>query len=159
MIFGSKPNYSLLQVARQFFEEDDWKFEQMEDKPIIRLGFKGKNASWWCYMKSHEEDRRLCFYSVLDNNVPEHKRPEVAEFLTRANYGLIIGNFEMDFRDGEIRYKTSVDVKGAQLTTSMVKALVYTNLLMVDRYYPGIMKVVFANMSPDAAIEEIEGAN
>ena len=26
-----------------------------------------------------------------------------AEFLTRANYGLVFGNFEMDMHDGEIR--------------------------------------------------------
>lgn len=30
-----------------------------------------------------------------------------AEFLTRANYGLVFGNFEMDMHDGEIRYKPS----------------------------------------------------
>jgi hypothetical protein len=31
------------------------------------------------------------------------ERAPPAEFITRANYGLIIGNFELDFEDGEIR--------------------------------------------------------
>lgn len=34
---------------------------------------------------------------------------ETMRFLTMANYGLINGNFEIDVRDGEIRYKTYVN--------------------------------------------------
>ena len=46
---------------------------------------------------------------------PEEMRVPMAEFLTRANYGLRIGNFEMDFEDGEVRYKSSVDFEGIEL--------------------------------------------
>ena len=34
----------------------------------------------------------------------EIKRQDIAEYLTRANYGMVMGNFEMDYSDGEIRY-------------------------------------------------------
>jgi len=43
----------------------------------------------------------------------------VNEFLTRANYGLNIGNFEMDFQDGEIRFKTAIDVEEVILRLSI----------------------------------------
>jgi len=43
------------------------------------------------------------------------------KFLTRANYGMMIGNFEMDFTDGEIRYKTSIDVEGDKLSSALIK--------------------------------------
>jgi hypothetical protein len=49
----------------------------------------------------------------------------VAEFLTRANSGMVIGNFELDFADGEIRYKTSIDVEGDKLSYAIIKRLVY----------------------------------
>ncbi len=81
----------------------------------------------------------------------------MAEFLTRANYGLVIGNFEMDFGDGEVRYKTSIDVEGDRLTSALIKQMVYINVLMMDRYLPGIMKVAFGNADPARAIAEIEG--
>lgn len=54
-------------------------------------------------------------------NVPEDRRLALAEFLTRANYGLFIGNFEMDWQDGEVRYKTSIDVAGDRLSTALVQ--------------------------------------
>ena len=141
----------------RFFQEDDWHFEQLPEKPILRMGFRGDNGTWRCYAQARERQQQFVFYSVLDINVPEERRQAMAEFLTRANYGLIIGNFEMDFRDGEVRYKTSIDVEGDRLTPALIRTMVYLNVLMMDRYLPGIMKVAYGGGDPAAAIAEIEG--
>lgn len=140
----------------QFFNEDDWKFRQLEGKPILSMGFKGDNGTWMCYAQAKDDRDQFVFYSVMESNVPVDKRPAVAEFLTRANYGLTLGNFEMDFADGEIRYKTSVDVEGGQLTTRMIKTLVYVNVLMMDKYLPGIMSVIYAGTPPAEAVAKVE---
>lgn len=154
-LFGSSS--TIYDVMMQFFKEDDWKYRQLEDATILQLGFSGDNGSWMCYAQAQNEKERFIFYSLMESKVPENKRHAVAEFLTRANYGMIIGSFEMDLRDGEVRFKTSIDVEGGQLTTKMVKTLVYTNVLMMDRYLPGIMSVIYANVTPEAAIAQIEG--
>jgi len=141
----------------RFFREDDWLFEQLPGKPILRLGFRGKNGAWNCYAQAREAQHQFVFYSILDVNVPPNRRQAMAEFLTRANYGLVIGNFEMDFNDGEVRYKTSIDVEGDRLTSALIKQMVYINVLMMDRYLPGIMSVAFGNADPAQAIAAIEG--
>ncbi len=141
----------------QFFKDDEWKFRQLEDRPILQLGFSGRNGSWMCYAQAKNEQQRFIFYSVLEAKASPEKRPAVAEFLTRANYGLVLGNFEMDYSDGEIRYKTSIDVEGGDLTHEMIKTLVYTNVLMMDKYLPGIMSVMYANVPPEQAIASVEG--
>jgi hypothetical protein len=87
---------------------------------------------------------------------PADKRSAMAEFLPRANYGLTIGNFEMDFDSGEIHYKTGIDVEGDRLSTALVRQLVYANVAIVDRYLPGIMAVIYGNVSPMEAIAQIE---
>lgn len=148
---------SLMDTVVRFFREDNWPFEQMEGRPVLRSGFRGDNGNWRCYAQVREEQEQFIFYSVLDVYVPENRRPAMAEFLTRANYGLIIGNFEMDWNDGEIRYKTSIDVEGDQLSVPLVHRLVYVNVLMMDRYLPGIMQVAFGNVDPAAAIANVEG--
>lgn len=148
--------FPIFDTMVRFFTEDDWKFRQIEDKPILSMGFRGDNGTWMCYAQAKDDRGQFVFYSVMDSNVPADKRQAVAEFLTRANYGLTLGNFEMDFSDGEVRYKTSVDVEGGQLTTQMVKTLVYVNVLMMDKYLPGIMSVIYAGISPADAIARIE---
>ncbi len=140
----------------EFFQEDDWHFEPMEDKPILRMRFKGDNGSWRCYAQARDEQEMFIFYSVLEANVPSERRLATAEFLTRANFGLFIGNFEMDFSDGEVRYKTSLKCDAESLSSVLMKHLVYINVLMMDRYFPGLMAVMFAGKSPTEAIADIE---
>lgn len=148
---------SIFDTIIQFFKEDDWHFEKIEGKPMLKMGFKGTNSSFRLFAQADEENCRAIFYSILDSNIPPEKHATVAEFLTRANYGLKMGNFELDFSDGEVRYKTSIDVEGGQLVSTMVKNLVYANVLMMDKYYPGIMSVVYGGASPVDAIAKIEG--
>ncbi|WP_217360014.1 YbjN domain-containing protein, partial [Anabaena sp. UHCC 0253] len=73
-----------------------------------------------------------------------------------ANYGMINGNFELDFNDGEIRYKTSIDVDGDKLSFALIKNLVYANVIMMDEYLPGIINVIESDISPELAINPIE---
>lgn len=53
------------------------------------------------------EETVTCYHIALIS-IPEEQRVAVNEFITRANYGLLKGNFEMGFRDGELRYKNNV---------------------------------------------------
>jgi hypothetical protein len=148
---------AMLDIAISFFEEDDWTFTQFEGQPILQLGFRGESGQWNCYAQAREEQAQFLFYSVCPVNAPEERRPAVAEFVTRANYGLFIGNFELDLDDGEIRYKTSIDVEGDRLSPALVQQLVYANIFTMDRYLPGIMRVIYGDASPMEAIAQVEG--
>ena len=139
-----------------FFEEDGWPFVQIEGEPLLQMVFQGENGKWTCYAKARDDQEQFVFYSVCPVNTPDSKRLAVAEFLTRANSGMIIGNFEMDFEDGEIRYKTSIDVEDDSLSSALIKRLVYANVMMMDAYLPGIMSVIYGDVTPVDAIAQIE---
>jgi hypothetical protein len=80
----------------------------------------------------------------------------MAEFLTRANFGLAVGNFEMDWESGAIRCKTSLDIEGTQLNEALVEGLVNANLITSERYLPGMRAVAENGANPEEAINEIE---
>lgn len=143
----------------EFFEEDEWDFQWMEGLSVLSMGFRGRNGSWTCFAQAREVQQQFVFYSVLPVFAIDEKKQAIAEFLTRANYGMIIGNFEMDFEDGEIRYKTSIDVEGAVLSPPLIRQTVYANIIITDRYLPGLMKVLYGQITPSEAIEQIEGAD
>ena len=148
---------AILDTATSFFEEDGWPFTQFEGQPVLQMGFRGENGQWTCLAQAREEQSQFLFYSLCPVNAPEDSRPAVAEFLTRANYGLFIGNFELDLDDGEIRYKTSIDVEGDHLSPALVQQLVYANVFTMDRYLPGMMGVIYGHISPEDAIAQVEG--
>ncbi len=141
----------------QFLKEDEWYPQQLEDKHVYRVGFSGKNGQLVCFAQVRLELEQFIFYAVAPVKAPEEARLAVAEFITRANYGLRIGNFELDFDDGEVRYKSSLDFEGATLTPALIKHTIYPSVQTMDSYLPGLMKVVYGDKPPADAIAEIEG--
>ncbi|MDJ0746419.1 MAG: YbjN domain-containing protein [Xenococcaceae cyanobacterium MO_167.B27] len=141
----------------QFFTQENWQFQENPERQSLSLGFQGKNGQYECYAIAREEQQQMVFYSIIPLQAPENKRSAVAEFITRANYGIIIGNFELDFTDGEIRYKTSIDVEGNRLNFDLIQSLVYANVTMMDEYQPGIIAVIENDISALDAIAQIEG--
>ena len=145
------------ETITNFFAVEGWPFTQVDNAPILRMNFQGENGKWNCYAQAEVGQGRFVFYSLCPVDAPEDKRMVMAEFLTHANYGLLVGNFEMDFTDGEIRFKTSLDVEDSnELTTTLIRPLVYVNVLTMDRYFPGIMKIIYSDLLPSEVIAQIE---
>lgn len=151
-------NQSIFTAIVNFFESDEWQFVKIPEQSTLRLLFRGENGQWTCYAKAREEERQFVFYSICPIVGPENQRQAIAEFITRANYGMITGNFEFDFTDGEIRYKTGIDVEGDRLSFALIKQMVYANVMMMDEYLPGIQAVLSENLSPLEAITQLEGS-
>lgn len=149
----------IMEAMKDFFAKDDWNFRPLDnDRPVLRMGFAGDDAQWTCFAQAREEQEQFIFYSVSPVPAPADRRNEVAEFITRANYGMIVGNFEMDYSDGEIRYKTSIDVEDADLTHPLMRHVVYANVMTFDRYFKGLMAVMHGGSSATDAVGLVEGA-
>lgn len=148
---------SLFDVVLSFFQNNDWTFSQHETEPILRMGYQGDNGEWTFLAKVIENPSHLVFYSLCPVNVPPKKRLAMAEFLTKVNYGFVVGNFEMDYQDGEVRYKTyGIDGENNPLDSEIIAKLIYVNVMTMDKYLPGIMSVVFANIPIDQIVQQIE---
>ncbi len=146
----------MMDACKGFFTDDEWPFEQHSEAPILKTGFKGQNGEFTCWFQERDDQDQMVFYTILPTAVPEDKRAVVSEFITRANYAMVIGNFEMDYRDGEVRYKTSADVEGTEIPATFLKNLIYANVIMMDRYLPGIMMVIYGGVSPEEAVAHVE---
>jgi len=139
-----------------FLEEDGWYPQQIEDRSIYRVGFEGKNGRYTCFAQIRMDLEQFMFYAIAPIKVPEAARAAAAEFLTRANYGLRIGNFEIDYTDGEVRYKSSLDFEGEPLTPTLIKNAMYPAVHTMDLYLPGLLGVMYGNKTPEQAIHDIE---
>lgn len=150
------PSKQMFDQLIAFFTNDDWSFTRLQGEPVLYTAIKGKNGEWNCFAQIRDEQAQFVFYSICPIVTPEDKRSPLAEFLSRANSGIILGNFELDFDDGEIRYKTSIDVTDDFLSQALIKQLVYANVGMMDDYLPGIRSVIAGEASPLETIRSIE---
>ncbi|MBN1873044.1 MAG: YbjN domain-containing protein [Anaerolineae bacterium] len=140
----------------QYLTDDGWYPQQLENKTIYRMYYKGDNGELRCYAQIRVELEQFLFYAIAPVNAPEESRTNVAEYLTRANYGLRIGNFEMDYSDGEIRYKSSLDFEDEALTSNLIRNTIYPAVQTMDRYLAGLMRVMYNAQTPEEAIGDIE---
>lgn len=149
----------ILEVVAKFLAADDWAYTLVEGRTAYKTAFEGRHGHFACYAQERPEQAQFVFYSVFPVRVPADQLADAAEFITRANYGLVIGNFEMDFTDGEVRYKTSVDVEGIDLAEPLVRHLIYANVLTMDKYLPGLLRVLYGELTPLEALTEVENGS
>ncbi|MEI6169336.1 MAG: YbjN domain-containing protein [bacterium] len=146
----------LIDIAQTYLTSDEWHFEKVEGKDLIVCSVKGDNASFKIAIRANEDTERVTVFCTSPNLVPEDKRSIVAEFITRATYGLSFGNIEMDMSDGEVRAKSAVDIEGGVLTPKMVGSLISCSVNLMDKYYPGLMAILFSNITAFDAIQQVE---
>ena len=147
---------SLLAKVAAFLTQEAWPCEQVGEQMLLRTGYQGVHGQWTCYAHCRADVDQCLFYSVAPVRAPEVLRPAVAEFVTRANWGLLIGNFELDYEDGEIRYKTSLQLNGTPLTAELLHPLVYGNVVVMDKYLPALQAVVALTQTPVNDIHAVE---
>lgn len=147
----------ILESMKAFLGEERWSFEADAEHPVLRCRFTGSAGTWTCLVQAREEQEQLLVYSIAPLRVPAERRRDVAEYLTRANYGLVLGNFELDFADGEARFKTSVDAEDVVVDAALLRPLVYQNVLTMDRYLAGLRDVALGGMAPALAVVAAEG--
>ncbi len=145
-----------LEVFAEFFRQNAWPFQRVEGQETLQLSFQGASEVWRCYAHVRQEGTQCAFYSVLPEQVPLEKRAGAAEYITRANYGLIVGNFEMSWDTGEIRFKTSLDFEDDRLSLALVHQLVESNVSLMDMYLPGLQAVLSDELTPEQAITQFE---
>jgi hypothetical protein len=147
---------TMLDEIIAYFERDGWKYRRLGSHPAIEMGVAGEQATYRLVAIVDDERSVVRFLTFIEGRVPEHRRREVMEFLTRANFGLLLGNFELDLSDGEIRFKCSQSVEGDHLSYEQYQHLLYVSVAMVDRYFPGLQRVLQGTADAAAAIADIE---
>ena len=148
----------IFEKVKGYFDTKELKYTIVENrenslKTVYSIDGKLKQATLFfnCY-----ED---CFIvnTYITLNADEKCRTKVGEFLHRANYGLRYGCFEMDFEDGEIRYRMTTDCKDRTgLSEALVRSSISIPLHMFEKYGDDLVAVMYDIKEPKKAIEDAE---
>jgi hypothetical protein len=125
---------TLNEIIEQFLDENEWGYERLDDS-LLRLAVQGEQGDWVTLVQTDEEDQRCIVYSVYPDLVPESRREAVAAILTQENYEMPVGNFEMDLTDGEVRFRTSIEVVQNKMTSEWFERMFMVNISITDGYF------------------------
>ena len=148
-------------VIDTFLTNDDWKYYFDEDKGQFRFGLRidGKIKNIQYIVAVHRDS--FSVFAISPINADEDNQEEItamAQFLCQANYGLRNGNFELDVRDGEIRYKVFQNCSGGLVPNEeIVRNSIYVCASMFERYSQGIVGIIYGGLGAKKAIDLCEG--
>ncbi len=146
---------TLLSSLVLYFDGDNWNYHLLEDQNTIVLSFKGHNGEWNCIAQVRDEQQQIVFYSAYEESVPEGRREAVSKLLTRLNYQLVFGAFELDLDDGELNFRTAIDANGFIPEIRLIRNLVHTNITTMDRYLP-VINAVISGSEPKLALDHLD---
>ncbi len=149
---------NVLALFETYLQELKWRYQRDPERELVHFGLNGTNGALRVMIHVVPELEIVKCFTTYPLRVPEAQRPAIAEYLTRANYGLTLGNFEMDFADGEVRFRTSMNTDGGAINAAVAAQLLQQNISTADRYRTGLMRVLNADRTPLAAIAEAEAA-
>ncbi len=139
-----------------------YSYDQEKKRFTLRFNLKNKlnNCEILIYVRPQSADPSLCrvlmSYGMSPISADQDSMAAVCEYLTRANYGLTIGNFELDHRDGEVRYKVSCNVREGLPGEDAVDDLIAMPVAMFNKYGNGFLAVNMGFSTPEDAAAQAE---
>lgn len=144
---------------RDWLGRNDWSFDEAEEGSYIRTGVQGRNARFRVVLGVRGEGPTFLCFSLYDFTVPGPRRAACADLVNRINYTSLLGCFEMDVDDGELRFRVTFPLDESEISDSQIERSLVVAAMMADRYYPAFMSLIHAAMAPEAALETIDSVN
>ena len=141
-----------------FLDADELGYSVREDAPVIDTAYRGDSAYFKVVIFVRGDVLAGYVRSLLI--VPEDRRKEVAEAITRANTSVLIGGFKLDLSDGDLGFGVSMPIADSTLTHEQFRELLGSAFCAVDRYHRAFCRLLYGDdLSPAEVIAEVEMAN
>lgn len=89
--------------------------------------------------------------------VSSERRDQVAQFITYANWHIPIGNFEMNYKQGRIRFKSSLDFSNTELSEVLIRNTILGAMNVVEAFADTLIDVVVNGKDAKQAFDEVYG--
>lgn len=151
---------NIAKAVSTYLKENDLNYSFDEEAGSFEFGIPlhGKIRSVYYFIIVFKGDYVVHAVSPIGADPKDSRMlQQMAEFFCRVNYSTRCGSFDLDFRDGEIRYKCYVSCEGEAVPTSeIIRESILAPARMFDRYAPGILGIIFHEKNAGEMIEECE---
>ena len=130
-------------------------WSRSEDRSIC-TDFRGEVGTYRVFARVDADDSLFQVFGSSPVRVPQGSRPAIAETLVRANCGLKVGKFEMDYDEGDLRFHASQLLPTDTLEDETIARLIGTTMAMLNTYLPAVLSVIYGNELPKDAIRHAE---
>ena len=148
---------ALYKSIRDYAQKEGWRgVKEDAENGTIATTFRTDTKLKSVDLKILALGRGIVSYGTIPFSADKETLDAAAEFVARANYGLNHGNFELDFRDGELRYKSSLYCDSQNPSPADVDWIIDLPLHMWEKYGNALLSVLIGGETPEAAVAAAE---
>ncbi|HEX4146468.1 MAG TPA: YbjN domain-containing protein [Pirellulales bacterium] len=140
----------------QHLDDREINYVANSDEQSVSTNIAGEVGQYRIYAQVPEASDLFELFGFSPVRVPGGARPAIAEVIARANHGLRVGSFSLDFDNGELTFHMGQVLNDVGLDADIVDWMICTTMALLDKYLPAILSVIYGNETPGDAIRRIE---
>ena len=150
----------VFQRLSAWLDEGGWTYSSFPEKQYVTMPCRLKEAVVRVILGTAEHDgwERLLVMVSYPVRIAEDKRIAVLEALSKINYGLTFGTFDMDMTDGEVRYRVTMEADTG-ITQPMMDRLLNGGLSAADHQFGNLMQIVYGQSGVAKSEEPVKAVN
>ena len=148
------PN-NAFEVLKSYLTKHSWQYERVEGHTALSSSGSDDICPIIYYFQIVKNEQFLFYIKPVLTLIPE-MLPSVVEFIARANFGMRIGNFELDYQSSQICFRSSINFNGTPLTDPLIGGAISPALEAYAEFFPGLANVIAGVETPKQAINRIE---
>lgn len=156
---GREYSEDIWDMIGEALEDEGWRFICDNGRFFFQIDIEGPiRQTQVCVMVGEDHFMVTASCPIRFNEKSQLTIRQMSLFAAMVNHGLLRGNFELDFGEGVIRYKTSVGCWGLVYPSrEMVISSIAVTVHMMERFSPGIVGILFQGLSAAEAVELCRG--
>jgi hypothetical protein len=135
-----RPNTAIIE---KYLRKNDLHFQKdPHDKGLFRMGMVVRGLAFDLIIHDSSSQEAVLFLFPHIAFVPKQRRKDFAGLLSEVNYGLLLGSYEMDPADGEVRLKLGIPTDRTAVTEQQIDRCVGFLVGLLNKSFPQIASFV-----------------
>lgn len=150
---GANPPFAFADLRRLI---GGWGLNYLTDEPngVTMFGIQTEQGPVHVFICMPPGRNLVALSCKLPLTVPPAQRGALAEAITRVNYGLLQGCFELDLETGDLNFRTGLPTDAAVVTDEQLRHCVGFSLALIEEYLPAFQRMMARNVALEDARRE-----
>ena len=131
---------ALMATVSRLLREKDWNFRAHDG--VIEMSVGSDSHQFPVRIQVREDTSLLVGMLTYTRKCPPEYRDNMVRFMNRTNFDFSMGGFEMDRSDGEVKYRSAIDVESLDLTATFINNFLRTVAMLGCKYADAVTTIM-----------------
>lgn len=133
--------------------KEEFNTKLLDNATACKLDYTFKNIDYQSFFGVKYDQSMIVFYFLPTFTISDNYLKNIGELIARINYNTILGNFELDFFSGRVRFKKILQWREQKIGINEIKSVLEYGFSIWDMHYPLFQAVLNDAVLPKEAIK------